>query len=150
MAASFGALRDEDIRARFVRLLRKFGRLDLADDHCTLALYAIDEWPGNPEREHHRRRPALQSEIEESRLLRHAPCDKADAKACLRSLKHIEFPHKPLLFTIAAAKNAKPSGSIHCRDETPIGHDIHRGKQNGMIDSKQLCNRRANQHNSCS
>jgi hypothetical protein len=114
----------------------------LADDHRAFALDAIDEQPGRPERQHDRNRPPLQSEIEKSRLLRQAPGDESDAKARFRLLEHIKFPREPFLFAVAAAKNAKPSGSIYCSDETPIGHGIHRGEQNGMIDAKQLCDRR--------
>ena len=145
VASRFRTLRDEKIRARRNCLLGKRYGLNLADDECTAAFDPVDPRYGRSEREHHRGRTALQSEIEQPRLFRNAPCDKSDAKARLRSFEKIEFPRKPMLLTVTTAEDTEPTGSIHGSDEATIGDAVHRGEQGWMLDAKHLCHRR-NQH----
>ena len=81
VAAALGALCNENVRAAGDGFLRERDGLDLADEARARPLDPVRKRLGVAEGKHDRGRLPLEREVEQLRLLRHAPRDEADAEA---------------------------------------------------------------------
>jgi hypothetical protein len=146
MSARLAALRDEDIRASRGSLPCERDGLDLTDKDRTGTLDLPDERPGVAERQHDRCWLVVERQVEQLRLLRHTPRDKADAEACLGPLEQVEFPNKPAFIAIPTSQNAESASCGYRRGQPRVGHQIHRREKDRVRDPKELRYRRAERH----
>jgi hypothetical protein len=138
MAAGLGTLGDQNVRTGCGGLFRESNGLDLADHQCVRALDPLDKGSGIAKRKHDRCRPALQREIEQLRLLRHAPGNEANPKSRLRICEAIELSPQPWFVAISAAQNAQTTGSAYRGGQAGIGDDVHGREQYWMGNSEAL------------
>src|SRR6185437_13310697 len=117
MAARLGALRDQNVGARFERLSRHALVLHLADQQRSRGLDSRRKRPGVAEREHDRTRPDGECDIQEFWLLRQAPGDEADAERRPAGFQLDGFLLEPGFVAIAAAEDAEAAGLANRRNQ---------------------------------
>jgi hypothetical protein len=131
-------LGDKNVRAGRGGLSGKSGGLNLTDKDRAGALDPIDERSRVAEGKHDCRRLAFERQVQQFRLLRHAPGNEADAKSGLRLDEQTEFAGEPVFIAVPATQNAEPAGSSYRRGQPRIGHQIHRREQDRVRDSEEL------------
>ena len=91
---------------------------------------------GSPNESMIARGPRFKRDVQQRRLLGKAPGDEADAEGIgyVRKLGCLLL--EPRLVTVAAAKNAEPASGADGRGEARAGNDIHRRRQDRMLDAQ--------------
>ena len=91
---------------------------------------------GIAERKHDRARTGFERDVQQFRPLGKAPGDEADAEGigCVCKLGGLLL--QPRFVAVAAAQNAEPAGGADGRGEPRAGNDVHRRRQDRMLDAQ--------------
>ncbi len=136
MAAGLAALGDHDIGPAGQRGAGMGEGLDLADQLGAGRLDGAREGGGIAEREHHRRRRAIQHTRQQLGLAGQGPGDEAAADP--RVAGSGEFPIEPGGIAVAAADQAEAAAGRDRRCQPPAGGAAHRGQQDRQPDIQRL------------
>src|SRR5690242_18988718 len=96
------------------------------------------------ERQHDCSSLYLQGEIEQPRILYHAPCDETDTDT--RIARGIQFVRKPCFVAITAAEYPETARVADRDGELCIRDRRHRGGHDRMLNSQEFCKSRRNRH----
>ena len=101
-------------------------------------------WPDLTEGQHDRGRAALQHQLQQPRLLGHAPGDEAHAHPGTAGRVH--FAGQPVRVAIAAAEEAEAPRPADGSGEAAIGHEVHGSEQNWVPYAEQFRQARRDRH----
>ena len=136
MAAGLGPLRDQNVGACVQSLPRHRLVLHLADQQRARGLDARRKRFGIAERQHDRARARLQGYVQQIGLFGEAPGNEADAERIGDIGKPGCLLLQPRSVAITAAENTKPAGGADGHGETCAGNEIHRRRQDRMLDAQ--------------
>ena len=117
-----------------------FNGLNLTDGERTGVLHTSHKGLWVPEGEPYCARFRGQNAIEKTRLPREAPSYETDPKGLLplSSLPEIcQLTLEPRSVTVAGAQEAEAARLRNCDRKSGIGHEIHCGKHNRMLNAEQ-------------
>jgi hypothetical protein len=134
--ACFRTLRYKDVRSIRYGVFRLFKCLHLANKQRTSASYFLSVRLDIAKGQHHCRWASLKHHVEQFRASRHAPSNKANPDAGASS--GIHFALQPSFVTVSSANNAKPTRLADSRSQSTVSYNIHRSKQDWVLDVEQF------------